>query len=130
MIKLGRSQGWLKSSISSLPTWATFHGVTFNGIKIGTIPGLEDRGSSVIAERPLTGGGEEPLMTVPKDLILCKETIETHAKSDIKLRELLDALGDFGRVSIPLSLFPFTPLSQSFYKMNINSLKKQKHIKA
>lgn len=98
MIKLGRSQGWLKSPISSLPTWASFHGVTFNGIRIGTLPGYEERGSSVIAERPLVGGHEqEPLMTIPKDLILCRETIETHAKSDIRLRELLDALGDFGR---------------------------------
>lgn len=95
MIRRGRSEGWLKEPVESLPTWATFRGVTFNGVKVGPLPGFEHRGSTVIAECPLTSG-QAPLMTVPKDLILSRENIELFAKSDHHLRELLRALGDFG----------------------------------
>lgn len=96
MIKRGRAEGWLKESIDTFPTWASFHGVTFNGIKIGPLPNFEHRGSTVIAERDLLGGKEDALMTVPKELILSRQNIELFANSDRHLREVLQALGDFG----------------------------------
>lgn len=95
MIRRGRIEGWLKEPIEALPTWAAFRGVKFNGIKIGPLPGFEHRGSTVIAEQDLANG-QAPLMTVPKELILSRETIELMAKSDHHLRELLHALGEFG----------------------------------
>lgn len=98
MIRTGRTNGWLKQPIDTLPTWATFHGVSFNGIKFGPLPGLEDRGSTVIADRELEGGKVEPLLVVPKELIISRQNIELLAKSDRHLREVLEATGDFGRV--------------------------------
>ncbi|KAJ4351299.1 uncharacterized protein N0V89_006638 [Didymosphaeria variabile] len=99
MIRRGRTEGWLREPIEGLPTWANFHGVKFNGIKVGPLPGFEERGSTVIASRVLVGEEEEPLMTIPKELILSKQNIELMAKSDQHLRELLQALDDFGRTT-------------------------------
>ncbi|PSN66292.1 SET domain-containing protein [Corynespora cassiicola Philippines] len=99
MIRRGRAEGWLKQPIEDLPKWAEFHGVNFNGIKIGPLPGFEDRGSTVIASRPLNGGQESPLLVVPKELIISRQTVELLAKSDQHLREVLGALGDFGRTT-------------------------------
>jgi hypothetical protein len=98
MIRTGRARGWLKQPIDALPAWAAFHGVSFNGVKVGPLPGLEERGSTVIAARDLHGGNVEPLLVVPKDLIISRQNIDLLAKADRHLRELLDALGDFGRV--------------------------------
>jgi hypothetical protein len=98
MIKRGRQEGWLKEPIASLPTWATFHGVKFNSVKIGPLPGFEDRGSTVIASRRLQGGSVEPLLVVPKDLIISRASIELFAKSDRHLQDVLEAIGEFGRV--------------------------------
>jgi hypothetical protein len=98
MIRRGRTEGWLKESIHVLPAWASFNGVKFNGVKVGPLPGYEDRGSTVIADETLQGGDAEPLLVVPKDLIISRQNIELLTKSDHHLRELLDALGDFGRV--------------------------------
>jgi hypothetical protein len=98
MIRTGRARGWLKQPIDSLPAWATFHGVAFNGVKVGPLPGLEERGSTVIADCDLQGGKTEPLLVVPKELIISRQNIDLLAKSDRHLRELLEALGDFGRV--------------------------------
>lgn len=103
MIRTGRTKGWLKQPIDNLPTWATFHGVIFNGINVGPLPGFEDRGSTVIANHELEGGKVEPLLVVPKDLIISRQNIELFAKSDRHLREVLEAIGDFGRVRYPLN---------------------------
>ena len=99
MIRRGRAEGWLKESIQGLPTWAAFHGIQFHGIKVGPLPGYEDRGSTVIADRDLDGDTESPLMTIPKELVLSRPNIELLAKSDHHLRHLLQALGDFGRTT-------------------------------
>lgn len=40
----------------------------------------------------------EPLLVVPKELIISRQNIELLAKSDRHLREVLEATGDFGRV--------------------------------
>lgn len=98
MIRRGRREGWLKQPIDALPRWVQFNGVEFNGIKIGPIPGLEHRGSTVIAARDLNGGHESPLMVVPKDLIISRENINIVAKSDRHLHQVLDAVGEFGYV--------------------------------
>jgi hypothetical protein len=98
MIRRGRQEGWLKEPIDVLPKWAAFNGVKFNGVKIGPLPGYEDRGSTVIADRQLTGGTVESLLVVPKDLIISRANIDLFAKADRHLREVLAAIGDFGRV--------------------------------
>jgi hypothetical protein len=98
MIKRGRQEGWLREPIEALPTWATFHGVKFNHVRIGPLPGFEERGSTVIAARELQGGNAEPLLVVPKDLIISLANVELFSRSDRHLREVLEAIGDFGRV--------------------------------
>jgi hypothetical protein len=99
MIRRGRKEGWLKRPIETLSTWAEFNGVKFNGIKIGPMPNLEHRGSTVIATRELSGGREEPLVIVPKDLVISRANVDVYAKSDQHLKQVLEAVGDFGRVS-------------------------------
>ncbi|KAF1836283.1 SET domain-containing protein [Decorospora gaudefroyi] len=99
MISRGRAGGWLKEPIDVLPKWATFHGVAFNGVKVGPLPGFEERGSTVITDQKIEGGDSEPLLVVPKDLIISRQNINLFAKSDHHLRELLDALGDLGRTT-------------------------------
>ncbi len=44
--------------------------------------------------------GTNILMTVPRDLILGVECVEGYAKSDKHLREVLEVMGEWGRVSI------------------------------
>ncbi|OAL44570.1 SET domain-containing protein [Pyrenochaeta sp. DS3sAY3a] len=99
MIKRGRTEGWLKQPIEALPRWATFHGVAFNGVKVGPLPGFEDRGSTVIAQHDLGDGIVEPLLVIPKELIISRQNIELFAKSDRQLHELLESLEDFGRTT-------------------------------
>ncbi|KAH7092004.1 hypothetical protein FB567DRAFT_588318 [Paraphoma chrysanthemicola] len=99
MIRRGRQEGWLKEPIDILPKWATFNGVKFNGVKIGPLPGYEDRGSTVIADRQLIGGTVDSLLVVPKDLIISRSNIDLFAKADRHLREVLAATGEFGRTT-------------------------------
>jgi hypothetical protein len=98
MIRRGRQEGWLKEPIEALPTWATFHGVKFNNVKVGPLPGFEERGSTVIAARELQGIDAEPLLVVPKDLIISRANADLFAKADRHLQQVLDAIGEFGRV--------------------------------
>jgi hypothetical protein len=103
MIRRGRSEGWLKRPTSALPAWAEFNGVVFHGIKIGPMPGFEERGSTAIAIRDLTGSMEHPLLVVPRDLIISRQNVDLWAKADLQLKEVLEAAGDFGRVSGPFA---------------------------
>ncbi|KAF2087321.1 SET domain-containing protein [Saccharata proteae CBS 121410] len=99
MIRRGRAEGWLKLDIGALKPWAKLNNVQFNGITVGPLPGLEQNGSTVIAERDLSGGDEEPLMRIPRDLVLSLEGVREYAKSDRHLREVLEALGEFGQLA-------------------------------
>ncbi|OCK80584.1 SET domain-containing protein [Lepidopterella palustris CBS 459.81] len=99
MIRRGRAEGWLKLPISAFRPWAEWNGVSFNGIQIGPMPGFEQRGSTIIAERDLADGNEGPLMIVPRDLILSLESVQTFAKADQQLKEVLNSLDDFGRTA-------------------------------
>lgn len=112
MIRDGKLQGWLSLPVDTLPVWAAFNAVTFDGVNIGPLPGKEDRGSTVIAKRPLKGGHELPLMTIPKDLILSLDRIYEHAKSDSDFRAVLDGLDEFGRVG-DFATLSFLPPAQS-----------------
>ncbi|EKG20692.1 hypothetical protein MPH_02047 [Macrophomina phaseolina MS6] len=99
IIKRGRAEGWLRLPVSALKPWADLHDITLSGITVGPIPGFEQRGSTVIADRVLSARNTEPLMIIPRDLVLSQEAVRVHAKSDQHLREVLDALAEFGRTS-------------------------------
>ncbi|KAL2357221.1 hypothetical protein BJ546DRAFT_434674 [Cryomyces antarcticus] len=99
MIRRGREEGWLKLPITALKPWAALNGVFFNGIEIGPLPGHEERGSTVIAQKGIAGDDTEPLMVVPRDFIVSLEAVQEHAKLDRDFKEMLDAIGDFGRTA-------------------------------
>lgn len=97
--------------IEALPAWAKLNSVTFHGVEIKRLPYGEgtDKGSAVLAIGPgeiqesiLDEPDLEPevLIKVPPDLILSLLRVEIHAKSDKCLREALEAVGDFGKVSV------------------------------
>lgn len=73
------------------------NGVQFHEVKSGAIPG---RGSALLASKPVTNSSEgaECLLTVPRDMVLGLERVLEHAKVDKDFREVLESLGDFGRV--------------------------------
>lgn len=98
MIRRGKKEGWLNWPSTALRPWAELNGVKFDGISVGSVPGLPDRGTGVVAARSLKGGDEGPLMVIPGDLVLSLERIELQAKSDKYLREALEALGEHARV--------------------------------
>jgi hypothetical protein len=114
MIRDGKQQGWLSLPVDTLPVWAAFNSVAFNGVNIGPLPGKEDHGSTVIAKRSLKGGHEPPLMTIPRDLILSLDRIHEHAKSDSDFRAVLDGLDEFGRVGLLAFCFSFISLYMLF----------------
>lgn len=107
MIRRGRQQGWLKAPIVSLEQWSTFNGVEYNGIRVGVIEGHEERGSAIRATAVLDQP-EIPLMKVPRELIISKENVYLQAKSDHHLRQVLEAVGGFGQVSMILITIVFT----------------------
>ena len=98
MIQRGRIEGWLREPVSALPAWAGFYGVSFDGIRIGVFPGLEDRGSTVGATRKISASVDGPLITVPPELIISRLNVEMLAKADHHLRDVLDCVREFGRV--------------------------------
>lgn len=83
---------------SSFKTWCQVNGITFDGVRVGHSR-FEGGGEGVLADRDLTGGDEGPLMVVPRDMILSRERVELQAKSDKWLREVLDAAGEYAKVS-------------------------------
>jgi len=98
MIRRGRAHGWLKLPVSALKPWADLNGIDFNGVNVGPLARFEERGSTIVAQRSIKGGGGTPLMTIPRDFVLSLEYVEGQAKVDQNLRQLLAALGDYGRV--------------------------------
>ena len=94
MIRRGKREGWLNAPKNSLLPWARLNGCQFNGVTVDTVEG---KGLAVIGEKYLDDQSA-PLMTVSRDMILSKDTIELYAKSDRYLREVLEALGSFGQV--------------------------------
>ncbi|KAE8373269.1 hypothetical protein BDV26DRAFT_71365 [Aspergillus bertholletiae] len=94
--------------VETLPAWTKLNGISVDGVtfcKLRTEDGI-DKGCAIVAtEEKCSEGSEtgeadaEPLLRVPSDLILSLRLVEAHAKSDRYLREVLDAVGDFGRTA-------------------------------
>ncbi|KAE8153869.1 SET domain-containing protein [Aspergillus avenaceus] len=93
----------------TLPSWAKLNGISVDGInfrKLRTEDGI-DKGCAIVAtedrsNEQLSGTEEantEVLLRVPSDMVLSLQMVENHAKSDRYLREVLDAVGDFGRTA-------------------------------
>ncbi|EEQ91744.1 SET domain-containing protein [Blastomyces dermatitidis ER-3] len=95
--------------IDALAAWARLNSVQFHGVEVTqlqTEAGV-DKGCSVVATAkksapefdPETPAEPEILMTIPSDLVLSLELVETCAKADRRLKEILDAMGEFARTA-------------------------------
>jgi hypothetical protein len=88
--------------IEALTPWAKLNGISLEGIAFRKLQGADgtDKGSAIVATVEKNDGEDEAdtLLTVPSDLALTSEFVHNHAKIDRHLREVLDAVGDFGRV--------------------------------
>lgn len=99
MIRRGKSEAWLQLPQAAISSWATLNDVSFDRSVPGSVPG---RGGALLAKENLDAEEDMSnlLLTVPKDLILSLERVQDHAKVDRDFREVLDSLGDFGRVGV------------------------------
>lgn len=114
MLRQGKLQGWLSLPPEAFNPWAQLNGVKFHDVKPGRIAG---RGSALLASKAITNSSEgaECLLTVPRDLILGQEQISEQAKVDRDFQELLESVGDFGRVGVQffflISIISHCPLT-------------------
>jgi hypothetical protein len=91
--------------IESLPAWQRLNGIVVQGIavhKIGSDQHGADKGSALIATEAQTSSEHDTnpkiLLKIPSELVLSLESVQNHAKTDRYLRDVLEAVGDFGRV--------------------------------
>lgn len=80
--------------IEAFPAWAGLNHIQYDGVKISELP-RKGYGLTAISERDEDNA---IIVTVPKDLILSYENVFIIAKADKHLREVLDAVGGYGRV--------------------------------
>ncbi len=84
--------------IHQLGAWVRLNDVKFNGVTTTVLQGNRGSGLVTTARRPK----DSPLlMTIPHDLVLSLENVWVYAKSDKHLRQVLEATGDYSRVSGP-----------------------------
>lgn len=82
--------------LSAFPAWTEINNVIFNGVQVLPMP--SGKGLGLVACEPVTEESE-PLMIIPQDLLLSLENVWIFAKSDRHLREALEAVGDYSKVS-------------------------------
>ncbi|KAK5116984.1 hypothetical protein LTR62_006705 [Meristemomyces frigidus] len=92
--------GWrAQLSQEDLLLWAKLNDVGFEC----AVPGIvEGKGGALLANQDIARNGtgqQTQLLIVPHDLILSLERVQEHAKADRDFREVLEALGDFGRTA-------------------------------
>lgn len=91
--------------IEALPAWTKLNGITFHDIEVKRIvtdDGIDKGASTVttcVKESKEDSPEPEILMVIPPDLVLSLDMVHTCAKSDRYLREVLEAVGEFGKVS-------------------------------
>lgn len=97
--------------VEALPAWARLNGVALSGVTFRQLQAEDrtDKGYAIVAteekgtvQGPSEGEDSQPevLLQIPSDLILSLEAVDNYAKADRYLREVLEAVGDLGRVTI------------------------------
>lgn len=107
MIRRDKQEGWLQLQPEAFVAWTSLNSVSFGRVAPGNV---DSRGGALLATEVLDADHDQSsvLLTVPRDLILSIERVQEHAKVDRDYRELLESLGDFGRVG-------FAHVQSSFY---------------
>lgn len=98
MIRRGKTDGWLHLPSFALESWSIMNNVQFDGVAVETIPGAEAKGLALLSKSEKLVS-ERPLITIPRDLVLSREAVQLHAKADLHLREILEAVPDLSLVS-------------------------------
>lgn len=91
--------------LGALLAWLRLNGVVTNGVAVQRLESAEsetDKGNAILAttENSNDPDDQQTLLQIPRDLVLSLESVHDYAKSDRDLREVLEAVGDFGRVCI------------------------------
>ena len=109
MIREGKAAGWLKLPSEAFLPWAELNDVVFEHVLPGAAVG---KGGALLAKDDVKhedqADGLLSMMTVPRHLILSLDRILEHAKVDENYREVLESLGELGRVG-PGVPFCFVP---------------------
>lgn len=112
LIRRGKAEGWLHLDPKALKTWAEASGITFANASPIAVPG---RGTGLLADRDLKTEASLPteILTIDEELVLSGEAVRRHAQFDKDFREVLESLGDFGRVGSSRFLRAF-PVSMTW----------------
>lgn len=99
MIRRGKTEGWLQLSSEAFLPWTSFNNVEFHRTVPGTVPG---RGGALLAKEDLDASKDDSnvLLSVPKDLVLSLERCHEQMLFDRDYREVLESLGEFGKVGL------------------------------
>lgn len=106
LIKRGKAEGWLHLSAPAVTLWAESNGIDFINASPKVVPG---RGIGLIADRDLKNDEAGPIkiLKIAEDLVLSGDAVRKHAQFDKDFRQVLESLGDFGRVGILTSIHLF-----------------------
>ena len=79
-------------STSQLSSWGSLNNVELRGIKIEDVPDSSgnSKGGGIVSAA--IHSEAEPLLIVPNDIIVTEASIRNNARTDVKLRELFEAL--------------------------------------
>lgn len=104
--------------IEAMPVWARLNGIRFDGVAIERFcsHGGTDKGAAVVTKCEKFNGdpvndhyfSPETLISVPPDKVLSPSLVESYSKSDRSLKELLEAIGDYGKVCFIYLSISFT----------------------
>lgn len=104
MIRRGKADGWLRLPLTTLvgndggsahPTFASTFGIDASHVKCATVP---SKGAALVANSEIDNCHQTPVLTVPRDVILSRENAILLSKTDIHLRQVLDAASKAGLV--------------------------------
>lgn len=96
MIRRGKADGWLHLRSTSLVSWSSLYNIQFDGVTVNVVATAQEKGLALLTTSSHLEA-QRPLVSVPRDLVLCKDAVEVHAKTDVHLREILLAVGDLGQ---------------------------------
>ncbi len=90
---------------SQLSSWALLNNIELRSIRVASDIVNEDgssKGSGLLATAEHHNG--EPLLIVPHDIVLSKDQVIECARTDFKLRELLETLTDSDIITVGLKV--------------------------
>lgn len=100
IVRRGKDEGWLHLDVHGVQRWATASGIKFTSASPAHIPG---RGIGLVADHSvISERGQKPcqILELTEELVLSLEAVKQHASFDQDFREVLESIGEFGRVGL------------------------------